>query len=123
MTICDYMELSGNIWEYLSLSGTSWDSLGLSGSIWEYLGLAGTIWDYMGLSGTISNYLKLFRTLVQVEAGESKLMLFQNLFVLFLGARAPLGIARLKKRMKKFRNSNNLLSPASTCTPVRNSPR
>ena len=50
----------------------------------------------MGLSGTILDYLKLSRTFVQVEAGESKLLLFQNFFVLFFftraiprGARAP----------------------------------
>ena len=72
--------------------------MGLSDFIWDSLGLSGTIWDYMGLSGTILDYLKLSRTLVQVEAGESKLLLLQNFFVSFFtraisrGARAPFGI-------------------------------
>ena len=39
-------------------------------------------------------------------------------FVTFLGVWAPLGIARVKKNTKeKLSNSNNLLSPASTCHP------
>ena len=41
----------------------------------------------------------------------------------FLGARAPLGIAWVKKRMKKFQNSNNLLSPGSTSTLLQDGPR
>ena len=46
------------------------------------MGLSGTIRDYQGLSQTISDYLGLSRTRVQVEAGESKLLLFET-FPLF----------------------------------------
>ena len=40
---------------------------------------------------------------------------------IFLGARAPLELAHVKKKKKtneKVSNSNNLLSPASTCTLI-----
>ena len=43
----------------------------------------------------------------------------------FLGVRAPLEIAQVKtnkRNREKVSNSNNLLSPASTCTLVQNSP-
>ena len=39
---------------------------------------------------------------------------------LFLGARAPLELAHVKKKKEKVSNSNNLLSPASTCTLILN---
>ena len=43
----------------------------------------------------------------------------------FLGARAPLGIAHVKKKKltKKFQTAINLFSPASTCTLVQDSPK
>ena len=41
------------------------------------------------------------------------------IFFVFLGARAPLGIARVKKNTKeKVSDSNNLPSPAPTCTLI-----
>ena len=47
-----------------------------------HLGLSETIGDYLGLSGnsiwTISDYLGLSWTWVQVETGESKLLLFET---------------------------------------------
>ena len=55
------------------------DYLGASGAIWDFLGLSGTIWNYLGLFRTI---LQLSRTRVQVEAGESKFLLFET-FLLF----------------------------------------
>ena len=63
----------------------------------DYHGIFWTIWDYMGLSGgTIWDYLGPFRTRVQVEAGESKLLLFETFSWIFFftraihrGARAP----------------------------------
>ena len=57
-----------------------------------------TSWDYLGLSRTILDYLRLSRTRVQVKAGEGKLLLFWNFFLIFFliftraisrGARAP----------------------------------
>ena len=62
----------------MGLSGTIWDYHGLSQTISDHLGLSGTIWDYLVLSGTIWNYLGLSQTRVQVEAGESKLLLFET---------------------------------------------
>ena len=53
------------------------DYHGQSRAILDYLRLSGTIWDYLGLSGTILDYLILSPTRVQVEAGESKLLLFE----------------------------------------------
>ena len=60
----------------------------LSGTIWDYLRLYGTIWEYPGISGTISDYLGQSRTRVQVEAGESKLLLFETFWLFFLRAKA-----------------------------------
>jgi len=77
-TILDYLGLSRSILVYLSLSRTVWDHLGLSGTIRDYMGLSGTIWHYLVLSGTIWHYLGLYGTRVQVEAGESKLLLFET---------------------------------------------
>ena len=55
--------------EYLELTGTICDYLGLFETIWGYLGISGTsIWDFLGLSWTW----------VQVETGESKLLLFET---------------------------------------------
>ena len=47
---------------------------------------------------------------------EMLLYIIQTILATFIGARAPLEIARVKKNKisKKFQNSNNLLSPAST---------
>ena len=39
-----------------------------------------------------------------------------SIFDIFLGARAPLEIARVKKKDEKVSNSHNLLYPASTST-------
>ena len=80
--------------------------MGPSGTIWDYPGLSGTIWDYMGLSGTILDYLRLSQTKVQVEARESKLLLFETFSLFFFlllfftraitrGARAPKNITLL----------------------------
>ena len=94
----DYLGLSGTIWDNLGLSGTILVFLGLSGIISDYLRLSGTIWDYRELSGAIGNYLGLSQTSVQVEARESKLLIFGNFLVFFFliftctscrGARAP----------------------------------
>ena len=49
-------------------------------TILNYLGLFWFISDYMGISGTIWDYLGLYGTRVQVEAGESKLLLFETFF-------------------------------------------
>ena len=63
------------IWDYMGIYGTIWDSLGLSRTIWDYLGL---LWVYLGLS----------QTRVQVEAGESKLLLFETVwFTIFFLSR------------------------------------
>ena len=80
----DYLELSGTIWDFLGLSGTIWDYLGLSQTIWDYLGLSRTIWDYMGLSGTIFIIPGLSWDYPLIKAGESKLLLLGNFFVIFL---------------------------------------
>ena len=79
----DYLGLSGIIWDYFGLSETIADYLGLSRTISDYMGLSGTIWDHLGLSGTIWHYLGLFQTRVQVEAGESKLLLFETFSLFF----------------------------------------
>ena len=64
------------------------DYLVLSGTIWDYLGLSGNIWDYLELFGTIWNYARLSLARVQVEAGESKLLLFGNFSVPLFFTRA-----------------------------------
>ena len=91
------MELFLTIWDYLGLPWIIWDYLKQSGTISDYLGISPTIWDYLGLSGTIWDYLGLSLTRVQVEEGESKLLLFETFFPLcfsftdkiYRGARAP----------------------------------
>ena len=79
----------------------------------EYTGIYWAIFGYLGLSQAISGHLVLSQVIsiyvyqvssirMQVEAGESKLLLFQNFFLIFLfflflfftrassrGARAP----------------------------------
>ena len=68
---------------------------GLSRFISYYLGLSGIIFDYLAPSRAIWVYLGLFRTRVQVEPRESKLLIFETFLVLFFtnkiyrGARAP----------------------------------
>ena len=57
--------------------------MGPSGTISDYLGLSGTIRGYLRLSGAIWGYLGLSRTRVQVEAGESKLLLYETFSFFF----------------------------------------
>ena len=45
--------------------------------------LSGTILDYLRLSRTILDYIRLSRTGVQVEAGESKLLLFETFWLYY----------------------------------------
>ena len=48
-------------------------------------------------------------------------LMVRGSFFVFLGARAPLGITQVKKKKntrKIFGNSDNLLSPISTCTLI-----
>ena len=77
-TIWDYLGLSVTISNYLRLYRTIWDYMGLSVTICDYHGLSGTIWDYLGWSWTILDNLRLSQNMVQVEAGENKLMLFET---------------------------------------------
>ena len=77
LSISVYLGLSGSIWVYLGQSRTISDYQGLSEIIWDYLGLSGIIWNYLRLSRSILDYLRLSWTRVQVEAGESKLLLFE----------------------------------------------
>ena len=88
------MELSVTIWDYLGQYGTIWDNLVLSGTIWDYDGLSGTMMDYVGLSGIR----------VQVEAGESKLLLFEtfSLFYFFFTGAIPRGARAPKNKYSKF---------------------
>ena len=61
----------------------------------------------------------------RISWDQDRVQYFESTFG-FLGARAPIGIACLSLSLsgiKKFQNSNNLPSPASTCTLVRDSPR
>ena len=80
-----------NVWIKSSqaISGYLCLSLAISG----YLGLSLAISSYLKLSQAIIGYLRLSwdisSCLHQVEAGESKLMLFQNFFVLSFIFRAP----------------------------------
>ena len=83
-TISDFDGLSGTNLNYIGLFGTIWDYLRLSWKICDYLRLSETICEYMWLSETIWDYLRLSWTRVQVEAGESKLLLFWNFFALTL---------------------------------------
>ena len=51
---------------------------------------------------------------LDIKATQSCLLLKAQLFLV---ARAPLELAHVKKK-ENFSNSDKLLSPASTCTPI-----
>ena len=74
----------------------------------DYLVLSSTIWYYLILSGSIWDYLQLSRTRGQVEAGESKLLLFETfpLFFYLLQRRVIEELALLK-RLKNIYFSKN----------------
>ena len=64
----------GCLWLSLAISNYLWLSLAISGYLWLYLAISG----YLGLSRAISGYLRL-----QVEVGESKLLLFETFSLAF----------------------------------------
>ena len=109
LTILGYLGLSQTILDYLGLSRTISDYLKLSQTIVAYLILSGTTWYYLVISGTISDYLVLYQTIwnylglgcKQERAIYCYLKLFP--YISFLGARAPLELAHVKKNNKKVR--------------------
>ena len=63
-----HLEQSGNLWLYLAISGYLWLYLVISGYLWLTLAISGYIFEVSSIRG-------------KVEAGESKLLLFQNFFI------------------------------------------
>ena len=103
-----FLAISGYLGLFLAIS----DYLGLSLAISSYLWLSLAIPGYPWLSLVISDYFyQVSNIRVQVETGESKLLLFPNLFLIFfffLHERSLEELALLKTYLAKMDLSANI---------------